>query len=520
MAPSAEDVGAIRELLRSQQLQIDGLREQIRERDRRAQPAAGVQAAGQPQAPSAAGPQGQLGAEQMPGKTPTAAEPGSPIAIHYKGITLTPGGFVAGETMWRSHTEQNDIISNFTAIPYNGDPRTKLTEFRGSARQSRISLLADGKVGNAVISGYWEVDFLGAAQTGNENQATGFQGRQRQLFAQAAFDTGWTLTVGQTWTLITMNRQGIETRREWSTATIDGQYVVGYNFARLYTARLTKSFANHAGAFAVSAENPAFLVGGSVPKNMAGMPTVSGVPGGALSTGFGSLGNGNNYTTGFAPDVIAKLALDPGWGHYEVKGVVRFFRDHTLDGHDHKTVGGGVGGGAILPLVKSKLDFVAQGLYGYGTARYNDSGNADLVIRPNGSLRLIRSGAALGGLETHLHPKLDVYAYAGLEYQRRTYGAQNGVQYGYGNPNTDLSKCAANEANFACSADFKYLGQVAPGFWFRPYKGDYGILQFGMQYSYTKKIAWAGSNGAAGSPSLSPKGEEHMAFTSFRYYIP
>src|SRR5208337_3954882 len=27
----------------------------------------------------------------------------SPLAIHYKGITITPGGFLAGETVWRSH---------------------------------------------------------------------------------------------------------------------------------------------------------------------------------------------------------------------------------------------------------------------------------------------------------------------------------------------------------------------------------------------------------------------------------
>ena len=26
----------------------------------------------------------------------------SPLAIHYKGITITPGGFLAGETVWRS----------------------------------------------------------------------------------------------------------------------------------------------------------------------------------------------------------------------------------------------------------------------------------------------------------------------------------------------------------------------------------------------------------------------------------
>ena len=27
----------------------------------------------------------------------------SPLAIHYKGVTITPGGFLAAETVWRQH---------------------------------------------------------------------------------------------------------------------------------------------------------------------------------------------------------------------------------------------------------------------------------------------------------------------------------------------------------------------------------------------------------------------------------
>ena len=27
------------------------------------------------------------------------------------------------------------------------------------------------------------------------------------------------------------------------------------------------------------------------------------------------------------PDVIAKVAFEPGWGHFEVKGLMRVFRD-------------------------------------------------------------------------------------------------------------------------------------------------------------------------------------------------
>jgi hypothetical protein len=434
----------------------------------------------------------------------------NPEKMHYKGITITPGGFIAAESVFRSRTEQNDLISSYNGIPYDLDPRSKLTEFRASARQSRLSLLAEGKAGRTKLTGYWEADFLGAAPTANENQSSSFTPRSRQLFAQAAIDNGWTFTAGQTWSLITMNKKGIETRGEWIPATIDAQYVVGFNFARLYTARLTKTFSKKASA-AVSFENHAALVTGAIPAN------VSGVPGGLLSAGTGSLGNGNNYSTAVMPDVIAKAAFDPGFGHYEIKGVMRVFRDHVLDTNStQKTVGGGIGAGMILPVSK-KVDFQVQGLYGSGVSRYADSGNADLYIRPDGNIELIKAASFLVGVETHPTPKFDWYTYFGTEYQERSAGVQGAVAYGYGAANANYAKCFTTEAAFSCSAPFKNLNQIATGFWYRFYKGPMGTLQFGSQYSYTQKVAWSGLSGTAG---VSPSGDEHMVYTSFRYYIP
>ena len=37
----------------------------------------------------------------------------SPMALHYKGITITPGGFVAAETVWRQHALASDINTPF-----------------------------------------------------------------------------------------------------------------------------------------------------------------------------------------------------------------------------------------------------------------------------------------------------------------------------------------------------------------------------------------------------------------------
>jgi hypothetical protein len=307
----------------------------------------------------------------------------NPSVIRYKGITLTPGGFIEAAGVWRQRTEQSDVLSTFNGIPYSGQPAGNLSEFRGTARQSRLSLLAEGKVGNTKLTGYYELDFLGAAPTANENQSNSFTPRQRQLWGQAALNNGWTFTAGQTWSLITLNKKGIETRGEWLPATIDAQYVVGYDFARLFTARVTKTLLDKKATVAFSVENPAYLYGGiNTPSYV-----VTTLPGGA------SLGNGNNYTVALAPDVITKVAFDPGWGHYEIKGVARFFRDRvvsngtTIQGGNNTKVGGGIGFGAILPVVKNKVDFIAQGLYGNGVARYTDSSNVDVIIRPTEPFR-------------------------------------------------------------------------------------------------------------------------------------
>src|SRR5277367_1889242 len=62
----------------------------------------------------------------------------SPLAIHYKGITITPGGFLAAETVWRQRAIGADINTPFNSIPYFGANAAHLSEFYGSGRQSRI----------------------------------------------------------------------------------------------------------------------------------------------------------------------------------------------------------------------------------------------------------------------------------------------------------------------------------------------------------------------------------------------
>ena len=127
----------------------------------------------------------------------------SPLALHYKGITITPGGFLAAETARRSRALGAGLNTPFNSVPMPGSSQANVSEFFGSGRQSRISMLAEGRLKSAKLTGYVEADFLSAGVTSNNNESNSYTLRQRQAWGQAALNSGWTFTGGQQWSLIT-----------------------------------------------------------------------------------------------------------------------------------------------------------------------------------------------------------------------------------------------------------------------------------------------------------------------------
>ncbi len=156
-----------------------------------------------------------------------------PDVLHYKGITISPkGSFIEAATVNRTKATSSDIPTPFSAIPYDGANAAQISEFAGTARQSRLALDAEGRVSNAIIRGYYEMDWLGTGITSNDNQSNSYVLRMRQLFAQAELDNGWTFTGGQMWSLATETRQGLENRTEVLPGTIDPNYNVGFVWER------------------------------------------------------------------------------------------------------------------------------------------------------------------------------------------------------------------------------------------------------------------------------------------------
>ena len=134
---------------------------------------------------------------------------------------ITPGGFLAAETAYRNRAESADINTQLAGTPFQASDLAHVGENAFSARQSRLTMLVQGKLASANLSGYVEADFLGAGTTSNNRQTNSYVFRQRQLFAQAAFDSGWIITGGQQWSLATENKKSIINRQEDTPMMID-----------------------------------------------------------------------------------------------------------------------------------------------------------------------------------------------------------------------------------------------------------------------------------------------------------
>jgi len=498
----------------------------------------------------------------------TIHEPQNPLAIRFKGINITPGGFLAAESVFRSRALGADINTPFNSVNMPGAGQNSLSEFFGSGRQSRISMLAEGRVDGVKMSGYYEADFLSAAITSNNNQSNSYSLRQRQVWGQVASNE-WSLTGGQMWSLLTETKHGLDNRTEAVPMTIDPQYTVGFSWARQYGVRVVKNFANHLW-LGVSAENPqtTFAARGNAANFAFGSPGSggglynSGITNCTTTTVTGTTGTIVNvlssctpaatYSFNAMPDFVFKVAAEPGFGHYELFGILRRFRDRVypcaepaassncngtvsaLGAYNNSQTIGGIGANFRLTFFK-QLDIGGHALVGDGVGRYGTGGLPDSTVHADGTLAPLRSYQTLATLEWHTK-RLDFYSNAGIEYVDRLwqYDPNNPTNpftpVGYGSPLSVVSGCGTETAppitgtngfTFGslsrCNSDTKSLVEGTVGFWIKAHDGPHGRLQFGPQYSYVSRYAWTGTNGIG---LWAPHGINNMFFTSFRYYLP
>jgi multidrug efflux pump subunit AcrA (membrane-fusion protein) len=455
----------------------------------------------------------------------------SPLAIHYKGIRITPIAFFALEDVYRSSAINSDINTPFNATPYKGAAEANTSELNFSGRQSRVGALFEGNTGPFKLSGYVEADFLSAGATSNENQSNSYTLRQRQIWGQAATNGGFAVTGGQMWSLVTETKTSTDNRTENLPMDIDAQYNVGFSWSRQAAIRFQKKLTNGLTLAGSLEEAQNIFSATNVNQNFFF---------GSAGVGGGLFNSTANYSNNVAPDVILKATYDNKMGHFEAGGLVRWFRDryYPVSGtgavqptgaqNDTKTAGGFFVNGRVHAT--KFADIGAHFLGGTGVGRYGTSTLPDTTIHPDGTLAPIKNYQGLFSVELHPMKKLDLFGYYGAEYAQRTYYVSNvagsvGKLVGYAPPSSSNAGCNTETvptstsgygpgAAANCLGATRYISEPTGGFTFRLYSSpQYGRLQYQFQYSYLSRTAWTGVGGA-------PTASNHMVFTGMRYYIP
>jgi hypothetical protein len=588
---TAADLQALKEALAAQQRRIQALENELHKRDQRVQQAqtAAADAASKASAAQTQASQQQQAVNQWKSdvadlksvnntpandatlknavlnsqESPQTSSPDQPqtfnqqmegpLTIHFRGINITPGGYAEAAFVRRSRALGADLPTPFNSLTLPGATQSQFSEFFGSARQSKITTFVDGRLKNMDLSSYVSADFLSAGVTSTSTQTNSYTLRLRQAWAQVKFQSGWSFLGGQEWSLVTENGKGISPDDDLGRTndarpkTIDPSYSVGFVFARQYGIRLAKTFSNKVAA-AVAVENAQ----GTLTTHGNGDNFVLGEAGASNSYNTTA-----TYTFNPSPDIIAKIAFDPGVGHYEVFGLLDRFTDrafpcgevvlvapattgpcpngagtgpNAIGAYNASKEGGGMGASARWKI-PGNLTFGLKGFGGSGVGRYGPAGLPDLSINADGTVHIVKNLMGLGTLEWH-GKRLDLYSYAGAEYAARTYGFDplTGKEVGYGAPKFNNYGCYEEtpptvDTGFTpgtladCTGDTRAVMEGTLGFWYRFYSGPRGRFQFGTQYSYVNRQTWSGVGFAKGT-SLAPVGLDNMVFTSFRYYLP
>jgi flagellar motor protein MotB len=422
-------------------------------------------------------------------------------ALNLGGIKFRPGGYIEAAGIYRTRNEVADVNTDFGGIPFKNQVTAHEPEFRGSARQSRISLLVNGDVDTQThLGAYIESDFLGSGTTSNSRESNSYVPRLRQAYATVDLDRlGLHVLAGQSWSLLTTDTVGITPRSEQIPFTIDAQYVPGFNWTRNPQARIVKKFSDMVSA-GLSVESPQAVF----PPSPFATPTGVNVNNPGDSAGL--LNSTTTYSNDIMPDFVGKVAFDPGWGHYELKALGRMFSDRAA-GTSHYTWGYGGGFAATLPVIPEQLEVQISGLAGAGIGRYGSTQLPDVALSGSNTLVAIPEVQGLLGIIGHPWPSTQLYLYAGWEHADRAGAASTA---GYGSPTLINTGCNT-EGSTACQAETKDLWQVTIGAWQDLFKGRFGRLALGIQGSYTERRAFEGIGGG-------PNTNEGVVMTSLRYY--
>lgn len=442
------------------------------------------------------------------GQVSNETTPESPLQFKIGSAYITPVGFMDLTGVWRSTDVGSGIGTNFAGIPYGGAGTFQANEheLRFSMQNSRIGFRVDANVKGAHVIGYMEADFLGNAPN-NLAVSSNSNTLRSRLYWVDVRKGAWEILGGQTWSLATPNRVGVSPMPGdiFFSDNMDTNYQVGDVWGRIAEFRVAYHFANDKGAFAVALDSPDQYMGGTNGSVGVTLPSCcSYYAGGELDNGSSALNPPNK-----APDIIAKLALDPSKRlHFEVGGIARFFQLYNQTTATHFSATGGAGFVNLDFGLTKELRLLTHNYWSDGGGRYVFGQAPDLAIRADGSPSLMHSGSTVDGIE-FTHSNTTVFGYYGLVYIPRNVQIDtSGCPVGWGF--APVTGCAGPSSGDNRSIQEGTVG-FANNFW---KSAKYGALSLIGQYSYVNRDPWYV---AAGQPN---NAHVNMLFWDLRYTLP
>ena len=198
------------------------------------------------------------------GSNPCEQEGASPTFIRLGSTCVIPIGFMDLTALWRDKNPGSSIGSNFGSVPYNNTTNAQNSEFRFSPQNSRIGFRIDGDWKGTHFIGYNEFDFLGTSGSTALTVTNGAFVPRLRLFWVDAKKGKLEFLAGQSWSMLTPNRNGISALPGdlFYSQVMDVNYVAGLTWTRQPGMRVLYHPSDKV-TFGFSAENPDQYIGGS-----------------------------------------------------------------------------------------------------------------------------------------------------------------------------------------------------------------------------------------------------------------
>jgi len=436
---------------------------------------------------------------------PPSPPPTSPLAIHVGDADLLIGGFMDATVVMRSTGTGNGIATSFGSIPFSrtatgaNNPAGNLSETRFSAQNSRLTLQATSTFGSARVKGYLEADFLGNTATNLNVTSNANTLRMRLFWGQYTRGT-FEFLAGQSWSLMTPNRQGLSPMPGdiFYGQVVDTNYQSGLIWGREMGFRFIAHPSSRVTA-GVALENPQQYVGGAVV-----LP--ASFPASEVETGAGAVGSSSGVPNRY-PDIIGKIALDPRTGrthqHIDAAVLIRGYRTYNpATDADHSATGtAGSINVALEPVPNVTL--IAMNYFSSGGGRYIANENIpDFIVNADHSMSLVKSWSGIYGAEVTAKKSL-LYGYYSVAHADplTAFDANGTTPIGFGVTGSQSANHIVEEFTAGLTQTFVKDARI-------------GGMQLMLQYSKVRRTPFA-------VPVNTPAtAATNMVYVNVRYILP